>query len=171
MILILFYQLLASLFVSISCLLGKSLAKEYPSLWIDLITRLKKIFRTAKEKSEKNNTLTEDDDFLDLFLLIIEWNDTNLQQRRILKAAITNGMSWKLLIYSVFMCSSNICFLGSEIGGFVGVNPFRANASNHNGNVNASTLSNSVFLIRDTNATQKHQTAVDIVEHLRQTYF
>ncbi|RHZ90039.1 hypothetical protein Glove_9g69 [Diversispora epigaea] len=110
------------------------------------------IFRTAKENIEKNNP-TEDDDFLDPLLLIIEWNENNLQQRRILKATITNAfVFW---IRNQWICRSY---------------PFNLNVANYNGTVNATTLSNAIFIIRDSNAVQKHQIAVGIIEHLVRTY-
>ncbi|RHZ81398.1 hypothetical protein Glove_120g138 [Diversispora epigaea] len=107
----------------------------------------KKISETAKE-SEKNNIQNEDDDFLDPFLLIIEWNENNLQLRGILKSTITN-----------------------QIEGFLGVTPFRSYDSDHNGNLNLRIRSNSIFLISDAHIIQKHQIAVNIIGHLNRTYF
>ncbi|CAG8448938.1 23110_t:CDS:2 [Cetraspora pellucida] len=117
---------------------------------LDRFTLATKQVITEQFAKAKQELQTEDEDcYLDLILLIIEWNEQNLQRRGILKATVAN-----------------------QIQGFIGVSPLQVINQNLNvGIVNAGIPSNTIFHLIDIPPVEKQQVASDITTFLRSNYW
>ncbi|KAF0484467.1 hypothetical protein F8M41_022998 [Gigaspora margarita] len=101
------------------------------------------IIKWANATKESCEDLDPQDVFLDPILSVIEWNDAALQQRRVMKANITN-----------FIQRVN------------GVQPF----TDTDAVTNVGAQSDSIFSIIDIRIAPKSQIAADIMAYLRRTY-